>query len=65
MGTPAAAVPTSQPATLNVAPLPSEYTDIDVGWVKDSDCDTDSFMMYAALVPEHCRLEGMLVCALV
>jgi xylulokinase len=60
-----AAVPTSQPATLNVAPLPSEYTDIDVGLVKVSDCDIDSFMMYAALVPEYCRLEGMLVRALV
>lgn len=59
------AVPTSQPATLNVAPLPSEYADIDVGLVKVSDCDIDSFMMYAALVPEYCRLEGMLVRALV
>ena len=68
---PATAVPqsaaavTSQPATLSVAPLPSEDADIDVGLVKVSDCDIDSFMMYAALVPEYCRLEGMLVRALV
>lgn len=61
----AAAVPTSQPATLSVAPLPSEDADIDVGLVKVSDSDIDSFMMYAALVPEYCRLEGMLVRALV
>lgn len=53
------------PATLSVSPLPSEESDIDLGLVKVSDCDIDSFMMYAALVPEYCRLEGMLVRALV
>lgn len=61
----AGGVSSSQPATLSVAPLPSDEADIDVGLVKVSECDIDSFMMYAALVPEYCRLEGMLVRALV
>lgn len=64
-GSGAQGAPTSAPATLSVAPLPSEEADIDLGLVKVSDCDIDSFMMYAALVPEYCRLEGMLVRALV
>lgn len=56
---------TAQPATLSVSPLPSEDADIDVGLVKVADGDVDSFMTYASLVPEYCRLEGMLVRALV
>lgn len=55
----------SSTATLTLAPLPSDEADIDAGLVKVADCDLDSFMMYAALVPEYCRLEGLLVRQLV
>lgn len=61
----ASLAPTSQPATLSVSPLTSDEADIDVGLVKVAIGDIDSFMTYASLVPEYCRLEGMLVKALV
>ncbi|KAF8321157.1 hypothetical protein DL93DRAFT_2212896 [Clavulina sp. PMI_390] len=64
-GPPGTAASAPAPATLSVSPLPTDEADIDLGLVKVSECDLDAFMMYAALVPEYCRLEGMLVRALV
>src|SRR5258708_26445954 len=51
----------SNPVTLSVPPLMTDISDIDVGLVKVSDPDPDTFLTYAALIPEYCRLEGMLV----
>jgi len=65
-GTPLSASLTStNPVTINVSPLPTDDADLEVGLVKVAEADLDSFMTYAALVPEYCRLEGMLVRALV
>jgi xylulokinase len=53
------------PTTITLSALPTEETEIQLGLVKVAESDTDSFMTYAAIVPEYCRLEGMLVKALV
>ena len=60
-----ASLTSAGPVSINVSPLPTDDTDLEVGLVKVAEADFDSFMTYAALVPEYCRLEGMLVRALV
>ena len=35
--------------------------ELQLGLAKVADPDVDAFMSYAAIVPEYCRLEGLLV----
>lgn len=48
-----------------VTALPTSEAEVQVGLGKVAEADVDAFMGYAAIVPEYCRLEGMLVKALV
>lgn len=48
-----------------VTALPTSEAETQVGLAKIAEPDVDAFMAYAAIVPEYCRLEGMLVKALV
>ncbi|KAI0315947.1 actin-like ATPase domain-containing protein [Amylostereum chailletii] len=50
---------------LPVAALPTGEAEMQLGLAKVAEPDVDAFMAYAAIVPEYCRLEGMLVKALV
>ncbi|KAG8843248.1 hypothetical protein FRB96_004214 [Tulasnella sp. 330] len=55
--------PTSSTKPLNVSvnPLPTGEEDSQKGLCKVAEADWDAFMVYASIVPEFCRLEGMLV----
>jgi xylulokinase len=53
--------PTSVPLTPVTAMSTSSDSDLQIGLAKVAEPDVDSFMGYAAIVPEYCRLEGMLV----
>ena len=57
----AAAVTTLMPVTA----LPTGEAETQVGLAKVAEPDVDAFMSYAAIVPEYCRLEGMLTKTLV
>jgi xylulokinase len=48
-----------------VLPLPTADAEAQLGLVKVAEPDVDAFMAYAAIVPEYCRLEGMLVKGLI
>lgn len=48
-----------------VTALPTSEAEMQVGLGKVAEADVDAFMCYAAIVPEYCRLEGMLVRGLV
>jgi xylulokinase len=48
-----------------VTALPTSESETQVGLAKVAEPDVDAFMAYAAIVPEYCRLEAMLVKALV
>jgi xylulokinase len=50
---------------MSLSGLPTDDKDAQMGLVKVADSDHDAFLTYAAIVPEYCRLEGMLVKALV
>jgi xylulokinase len=52
---------TSAPLTPVTVMASTSENDLQVGLGKVTDPDVDSFMSYAAIVPEYCRLEGMLV----
>lgn len=52
---------TSAPLTPVTVMTSTSESDLQVGLGKVTDPDVDSFMSYAAIVPEYCRLEGMLV----
>jgi xylulokinase len=39
----------------------SSESDLQLGLAKVTEPDVDAFLGYAAIVPEYCRLEGMLV----
>ena len=54
-------VTTSAPLTPVTVMTSTSENDLQVGFGKVTDPDVDSFMGYAAIVPEYCRLEGMLV----
>jgi xylulokinase len=60
----AAAATTPTPLTPVVA-LPTGDAEAQIGLAKVAEPDVDAFMTYAAIVPEYCRLEGMLVKSLV
>lgn len=55
--------PSQNPTTTSasVHALPTDEPDALLGLVKVAEGDMDAFSAYAALVPEWCRLEGMLV----
>jgi xylulokinase len=59
------AATTSTAALMPVTALPTSEAETQVGLAKVAEPDVDAFMAYAAIVPEYCRLEGMLVKALV
>lgn len=59
------AAATSTAALMPVTALPTSEAETQVGLAKIAEPDVDAFMAYAAIVPEYCRLEGMLVKALV
>jgi len=61
----AAASSSSTAALVPVTALPTSEAETQVGLAKVAEPDVDAFMAYAAIVPEYCRLEGMLVKALV
>jgi len=61
----AAAAAGSTAALVPVTALPTSEAETQVGLAKIAEPDVDAFMAYAAIVPEYCRLEGMLVKALV
>ena len=71
LGTPNAGAATEATATGSTAALtpvtalPTSESETQVGLAKVAEPDVDAFMAYAAIVPEYCRLEGMLVKALV
>lgn len=48
-----------------VTALSTSDAELQLGLAKVADPDVDAFMSYAAIVPEYCRLEGMLVKAIV
>jgi len=57
---------TSAPAALTpVTAMPTSEAEIQLGLVKVAEPDVDAFMSYAAIVPEYCRLEGLLVKSIV
>ncbi|KAF5376425.1 hypothetical protein D9615_008630 [Tricholomella constricta] len=57
------AVNSPTPLTPVVA-LPTADGEAQLGLAKVADADLDAFMTYAAIVPEYCRLEGMVIKAL-
>ncbi|GAB1521962.1 hypothetical protein RhiTH_005061 [Rhizoctonia solani] len=56
---PNAANPTTTSASVHA--LPTDESDALLGLAKVAEGDMDAFSAYAALIPEWCRLEGMLV----
>ncbi|KAF7981000.1 hypothetical protein HWV62_35826 [Athelia sp. TMB] len=62
---PAPATPTTAAPLTPVVALPTADAEAQLGWAKVAEPDVDAFMTYAAIVPEYCRLESMLVKSLV
>lgn len=57
--------PNSHPPMAPIQPLPTDDADVQLGLVKVAEPDHDTFLTYAAIVPEFCRLERMVVKGLV
>ena len=56
----------SAPSTLQpVTAMITSDAELQLGLAKVAEPDVDAFMSYAALVPEYCRLEGLLIKAIV
>ena len=62
-GTPA--TPTTSTPLTPVTAMPTSDAEAQIGLAKVAEPDVDAFMTYAAIVPEYCRLESMLVKSLV
>ncbi|KAJ7226725.1 D-xylulose kinase [Mycena pura] len=60
-GSAAAGTPTTPTPLTPVAPLPTGEAEAQIGLAKVAEPDMDAFLAYAAIVPEYCRLEAMLV----
>lgn len=60
-----AAAPSTPAALQPVTAMPTSEAETQMGLAKVAEPDVDAFMSYAAIVPEFCRLESMLVKALV
>lgn len=59
------AAPAAPSALQPVTAMPTSDAELQLGLAKVAEPDVDAFMSYAALVPEYCRLEGLLIKALV
>jgi xylulokinase len=59
------ATPTTPTPLTPVVAMPTADAEAQIGLAKVAEPDVDAFMTYAAIVPEYCRLEGMLVKSLV
>jgi len=57
----AALTPTTPTPLTPVVALPTGDLEAQVGLAKVAEPDLDAFMTYAAIVPEYCRLEGMVI----
>jgi xylulokinase len=57
--------PTTATPLTPVVAMPTGDAEAQIGLAKVAEPDVDAFMTYAAIVPEYCRLEGMLVKSLV
>lgn len=64
-GLASATTPTTPTPLTPVVALPTADAEAQIGLAKVAEPDTDAFMTYAAIVPEFCRLENMLVKGLV
>jgi len=64
-GSASTTTPTTPTPLTPVFALPTADMEAQIGLAKVAEPDLDAFMTYAAVVPEYCRLEGMLVKALV
>lgn len=56
---------TSSAALTPIAALQTDDADAQFGLVKVAEPDSDAFMAYAAMVPEYCRLETLIIKGLV
>lgn len=59
---------TTTPQTTSLVPvtaMPTSDGELQMGLAKVAEPDVDAYMSYAAIVPEFCRLEGMLIKGLV
>jgi len=63
-GSPGAVAPQTTALT-PVTAMPTSDAEAQIGLAKVAEADVDAFMTYAAIVPEYCRLEGMLCKSLV
>lgn len=59
------AAPAPPTALVPVTALPTSDAELQLGLAKVAEPDVDAFMSYAAIVPEYCRLEGLLVKSIV
>ncbi|KIP02227.1 hypothetical protein PHLGIDRAFT_130858 [Phlebiopsis gigantea 11061_1 CR5-6] len=57
--------PVTTTALVPVTALPTSEGELQLGLAKVAEPDVDAFMSYAAIVPEYCRLEGLLVKSIV
>lgn len=57
--------PVTTTALVPVTALQTSDAELQLGLAKVAEPDVDAFMSYAAIVPEYCRLEGLLVKAIV
>ncbi|TFK61278.1 actin-like ATPase domain-containing protein [Pluteus cervinus] len=57
----AATTPTTPTPLTPVVALPTSDAEAQLGLAKVAEPDLDAFMTYAAIVPEYCRLEAMLI----
>ncbi|KAH9920985.1 actin-like ATPase domain-containing protein [Amylocystis lapponica] len=62
---PESAVPATPTALTPVVAMPTSEAETQLGLAKVAEPDVDAFMSYAAIVPEYCRLEGLLVKSIV
>ena len=53
--------PTTPTPLTPVVALPTSDAEAQIGLSKIAEPDLDAFMAYAAIVPEYCRLEGMVI----
>ena len=61
----AEAQPVTTTALVPVTALQTSDGELQLGLAKVAEPDVDAFMSYAAIVPEYCRLEGLLVKSIV
>jgi xylulokinase len=60
-----ATTPTTPTPLTPVVAMPTADAEAQIGLAKVAEPDVDAFMTYAAIVPEYCRLEGMVVKGLI